>query len=570
MDVKLAKTAGFCPGVKRAIDRVLELARSEKGPIYTLGPLIHNAQVIQMLEEKNIRAVKSPEEIKEKDAILVIRAHGIPPDLEQKIRSAAFEVMDATCPLVKHVHNIIKKYAELGYHTVIVGDAGHAEIAGLMGCAEGRGYVAAGPDEAQRLPRFEKVNVVAQTTQEEKIFLDTAEVIKNRAGECVISDTICAPTRERQSETEKLARAVDMMIVVGGRNSANTVRLAQMCSSLGTATIHVETEDELDKKKIASSGSIGVTAGASTPGWMIQRVAKKIKDLRGGQAKSGLNPFVSAWELTVNTSLYTAAAAVCLTYVCMKLQGAAADPRLLTLSGLFVFSLHTINRLAERGVGTANRGKILLFSSHRHAMACVGIAAGLFAIAISASLGSRVMTVATGFWLLGVLYPFRLLLGLKKLMAFPGSKDIATALGWGIVCAYIPGLSQGMVFARAGYLALLFAILLVFMRSVMLGISAVKGDMIVGSENFYKALGPKTAHLTLFSILVCLTAILFALLGMEWKIRLVRSLLAGLSYPAVCFSLYYAGRIPAGIWAETLVDGQFILMGVLIFSGIRW
>jgi len=164
--ITVASTAGFCPGVKNAIDKVLELAKSAKKPIYTLGPLIHNRQVIETLREKNIRAVNDVSEIKDKDAILVIRAHGIPPELEADIRQRRLEVVDATCPLVKHVHRTIAAYAEKGCDTVIVGDKDHAEVIGLMGYTMGRGHVISGPAEVSLLPRMEKANVVAQTTQE--------------------------------------------------------------------------------------------------------------------------------------------------------------------------------------------------------------------------------------------------------------------------------------------------------------------------------------------------------------------------------------------------------------------
>lgn len=564
--VTLAQTAGFCPGVKKAIDRVLELARAGNGPIYTLGPLIHNTQVIQMLEEKDIWAVKGIDELRGKKGVVVIRAHGITPELENKMRALDLKVIDATCPLVKNVHNIIRKYADAGYDTVIVGDKGHAEVIGHLGYCRGKGHVAAGPGEALAMPGFEKVNVVAQTTQEEKIFNEAAEKIRSRAKECAISNTICNPTRERQAETAETAKSSDLMIVVGARHSANTARLVQLCRELGAETIHVESEEELQTQRIIHPHKIGVTAGASTPGWMIERVVDRIKQIRSAGGTAAGFPYLSAvWEFMTNICLYTFAAAVSLTYVCMKLQGCRIDSRSLLLSGLFVMSLHIINRLAEKGMGAGGRRKTALFRHHRTALTLTGILAGISAIAFSAAFGVKVFAVVIFFWILGVLYPFRLMLGLKQLMGFPASKDTATALGWGFVCAYIPGLSQGITFTKANYLALVFAILLVFMRSVMLGISAVQSDLIVGKENFYKALGPRITHSTLFSILISLAAILILLLEMNWSPPLVKALLLGLSYSTACFLLYYFNRFPKGIWAETLVDTQFVIFGFLTY-----
>ena len=279
-DVIVAKRAGFCPGVKSAIDKVLELAAGQK-PVYTIGPLIHNKQVTDMLSAKHITSIDIPQQASDKSGILVIRAHGITPQFQQEIESCGMEVVDATCPLVKHAQNIIDKFARKGYHTVIVGDSDHAEVIGLMGYTQGRGIVVSGPEEAQKLPTFDKVNVVSQTTQKESVFYQTAEEVKKHSQICQISNTICQPTKERQKETIELAQNADLVIVVGGKHSANTARLALLCKGLSSAVQHVETETELDETLIKQAKKIFITAGASTPGWVIDRVADRVRQLRG-------------------------------------------------------------------------------------------------------------------------------------------------------------------------------------------------------------------------------------------------------------------------------------------------
>ncbi len=281
IQITVAKSAGFCPGVKNAIDKVLELAKQRKKTIYTLGPLIHNKQVIETLEEKNIFAVRSPSEIKEKGAILVIRAHGIPPGEEAKIRALDLEVVDATCPLVKRVQENISTYAKKGYSTIIVGDRDHAEVLGLMGYTEGRGYVVSGPEEVKHLHRLEKANIVAQTTQEGGIFLAAAEEARKITGELTVSNTICNPTRQRQKETVEFSKDADLVIVVGGKNSANTTRLFQICERLAKKAIHIESEEELKRKVFEGASKILITAGASTPTWMTDKVLEKARELVG-------------------------------------------------------------------------------------------------------------------------------------------------------------------------------------------------------------------------------------------------------------------------------------------------
>jgi 4-hydroxy-3-methylbut-2-enyl diphosphate reductase len=197
------------------------------------------------------------------------------------------EVVDATCPLVKHAQNIIDKFARQGYHTVIVGDSDHAEVIGLMGYTQGHGTVVSGPDEAKRLPHFDKVNVVSQTTQKESVFYETAQEVKKHADTCQISNTICQPTKERQKETIEFAQNADLVIVVGGKHSANTARLAVLCKELSSAVQHVETETELNETQILQAKKIFITAGASTPEWVIDRVAERVRQLRQGAGKQG-------------------------------------------------------------------------------------------------------------------------------------------------------------------------------------------------------------------------------------------------------------------------------------------
>jgi (E)-4-hydroxy-3-methyl-but-2-enyl pyrophosphate reductase len=566
--ITVAKSAGFCPGVKKAIDCAIDLSRSKKCPIYTLGPLIHNTQVIETLEEKGIRSVNGTDEIKDAQAVLIIRAHGITPELEGEIKSHQnIEVVDATCPLVKNVQSVIAKYAEQNYSTVIVGDKGHAEVIGLMGYAKNNGTVVANAEEAKKLPSFERVNIVSQTTQEENIFNEVVKEIQRKSKTVVVSDTICQPTKERQNEIKSLCENVDLMIVVGAKHSANTTRLAKICQKLCENSIHVENEDELNNYPISQYKKIGVTAGASTPSWMIQKVSDKLYHLRKSKFEFMINLVENAWAFIINSCSYTALAAVALTFVCMKMQGTQINEKFLLLSFFFVWSLHIINRTYEKGSGKSET-KVLFFYRHKKTSLFTGFVSGMTAVGLSLSLGINTAILVFVFWLLGVIYPFRHLIGLRKSLNFPGSKDILTALGWGFVCAAIPAMSKGIIFTKANHLSLTYATFLVFLRSVMLGISAVHSDLIVGKENFYKALGAKKVHIILFSILMILTAILVLLFSMNWKTPLIVSLSIGNIYMLTCFGFYFFNKMPKGIWAETIIDGNFLILGIISYLAI--
>ncbi len=551
-DVTVAKSAGFCPGVKRAIDKVLELEAAGKKPVYTIGPLIHNKQVTDMLAAKQITSIDRPQDAADKSGVLVIRAHGITPQFQQEVQSCGMEVVDATCPLVKHAQNIIAQYAAQGYHTVIVGDGGHAEVIGLLGYTQGKGVVVSGPEEAARLPHFDKVNVVSQTTQKESVFYETAEEIKKHADECQISNTICQPTKDRQKETIELAQSADLVIVVGGRHSANTARLALLCKGLAPAVLHVETEDELEAAPVTHAKKIFITAGASTPNWVIDRVAARVRELRKPNATSRLSGLAGKiWRFLVRNCFYTAFAASALTYVCMRLEGVPADSRLLAFSWLFVYALTAFNRAAEAEPG-----------QNRRFLTAAAILSGLFATGTAFLLDGGALTLCLLFLAAGFAYPFRHLLKLQ-LLSLPGTKDVVTALGWAFTCALLPAYEHGLLLRKASYLAIFYTILLVFMRSVTLGFTSANKDLIIGRESFYKAFGMKKTKWAVTLILLALTAALATLLTLTWKPALVEMLLIGHLYTVFIVIYYYSKSSTRSVKDETLIDGQFFVLWAL-------
>lgn len=549
--VTVAKSAGFCPGVKGAIDKVLELEASGKKPIYTLGPLIHNKQVTDMLAAKQISSVDKPEQAQDKSGVLVIRAHGITPAFRAEVMNSGMEVVDATCPLVKHAHDVISKYAQEGYHTVIVGDGGHAEVIGLLGCTQGKGVVVSGPEEAQALPHYDKVNIVSQTTQKESVFFAAAEIIKNKSDICQISNTICHPTKLRQSETMTMAKNADLVIVVGGKHSANTARLALLCRELAPQVVHIETEAELTPEQVLPAKSIFITAGASTPNWVINQVAEWVRQTRKKRGISFTGILQRFWAKFISHSAYTALAAAALTYVCMKLEGLAFQYKPLLFSALFVFSLTTVNRAWENKTRPA--GKL---------PAIFGYTAAALALVVAALMGLKTFILAALMTALGLLYPLRHALK-SKILSLPGTKDILTAIGWGFACAFLPAFTNDLLLRKSSYLAIFYAVLLVFMRSVTLGFTSANKDLMIGKESFYKAFGIGKTKLAVMGLLGALTTVLAVLLTITWKPALVAMLLLGNLYTICIVIYYYSHTASRGVKEETLIDAQFFILWIL-------
>ncbi len=277
MKIFTVKGAGFCFGVKRALDIAFAMAEKKEKGIYTLGPIIHNPQVIERLREEGISPTEDiyNEDIKS----LIIRTHGIPVHLMEEASRRGYGIVDATCPFVKKAQHYAKLLSEAGYQVVILGDKDHPEVKGLVSYA-GDGAVVIG--EKGPLPRLKsRVGIVVQTTQPVEELKRLAERVIERAKEIKVYNTICNSTANRLTETEDMSRKVDVMIVVGGKNSANTTQLVRLCASMPVKTYHIETAGELKQEWFRGINKVGITAGASTPDWIIHDVKKGIKGTGG-------------------------------------------------------------------------------------------------------------------------------------------------------------------------------------------------------------------------------------------------------------------------------------------------
>jgi 4-hydroxy-3-methylbut-2-enyl diphosphate reductase len=277
VQVKIAKTAGFCWGVRRTVDKLMEVAEGAGHPVVTLGPVIHNPQAVERIREKGVGTVGAVGEVADGTTV-VVRTHGAVKSEMAAAKERGLEVVDGTCPYVKYPQAMAQRLSREGYHVVVVGDASHAEVKGVVSYAEGPCTVVKPGAPLPELPG-KKVAVIAQTTCIGADFERVVGALALRHKEVRAVNTICYDTDERQDDARALAREVDAVVVVGGRNSANTRHLAEICREIQPRTWHVETADEVDGAWFDGCRSIGVSAGASTPDWVVEGVAERLRSL---------------------------------------------------------------------------------------------------------------------------------------------------------------------------------------------------------------------------------------------------------------------------------------------------
>ena len=280
MDVTVATTAGFWCAVKRAVEKVYEQIEKGKTPIYTFGPIIHNEEVVRDLEERGVKVLETAEELRQlTDGVVVIRSHGVGKDIYDILEKNGIEIIDATCPFVKKIHRIVSEQNENGRRVIIVGNGKHPEVEGIKGWGNDDTLVIETAEEFEKLQISdgEKLCIVAQTTFNYNKFQDLVEKISKTRYDILVLNTICNATQERQVEARQIASQVDVMIVIGGRNSSNTQKLYEICRRECKETYYIQTLKDFKPEKAGSVRSVGITAGASTPNQIIEEVHTNVR-----------------------------------------------------------------------------------------------------------------------------------------------------------------------------------------------------------------------------------------------------------------------------------------------------
>jgi (E)-4-hydroxy-3-methyl-but-2-enyl pyrophosphate reductase len=279
MEVLLADEYGFCFGVERAVEMVEDALAEGARPIHSLGPLIHNAQEMERLGAQGVSTIDLPDEA-DSNTVAVIRAHGVTPKVQGELERRAAKVIDATCPFVTRVQHLAERAARQGRDVVVAGNPDHPEMIGVVGYAPENTYVVRDASEVDSLPTLRAPLVVSQTTIKLQTFLEVAEAVRAKSDtEPQVVNTICSATRDRQDAARALAGEVDVFYVIGGRHSSNSVKLLAVCQEQCEKSFLIETPAEIDPRDLIGASRVGVTAGASTPNWLIEQVVRRLREI---------------------------------------------------------------------------------------------------------------------------------------------------------------------------------------------------------------------------------------------------------------------------------------------------
>lgn len=629
-------------GVRRAVDMVLDAANKTSEPICTYGPLIHNPQVLNMLAEKGIPVMTA---IPEKgEGTVLIRAHGVPPEDQKALQEAGFKIINATCPRVIRVQTIIRKHAKKGFDVIIIGDKDHPEVKGLMGYAniengscEGvqkRGYTVSNIEELAALPKFEQAIVVAQTTQDTALYDCVKEWVSKNCPHYKIFDTICDSTEKRQAETRIIAEESDAVIVVGGKASGNTRRLAQIAAETVSNrqeelskprkipynrrrspairqkaasdpqnmqpayAVHIEDVSELDMAAISSAKSIAITAGASTPNWIINKTRRAIEHAVQKNDRSIKSYLFIIRDFMIRSNFLLAAGAGSLTYACSELQRIEHNLIHAFIAMFYVLSMQILNNLFSVKSDRYNnpeRGEF--YEKNRIILAVTAIISGGIGLSLSFTTGILPFLILSFMSLLGLLYNQKIFPDfipnvhfagrpIMRIKDIPGSKTVLIAAAWGTVTSLLPALaastggdiitsSANTVVPTSNILILtiqkgiLFIIPFIFATSVLFASTAffaileMQGDRITGKETIPIILGEKKSQRLIQNMLLFASATLF-LSAVSGLIKISGILIAVIPLLILyIIKLHEKGKVDSDMNLEFLIESHLIITGII-------
>ncbi len=572
MKITLAKHSGFCMGVKNAVLRIINELSDKSGEIYVYGPLIHNPQTVEILRLRGLHTIGTLEGIKGRQ--VAIRSHGIPLDQYRRIQSESDRVINLTCPRVAKVQSIIKKYAGRGYHTIIVGDKDHAEVDGLKSYATAGHTIVSEKDDIGRVPERDSYILVAQTTAERSFFIEVIEEVRKLPGLVEIIDTICDSTRLRQEDViSGIRNGVDTLVVVGGKNSANTKRLAHIGEKSGVRTLFVETDEEISEKDFRDTESVLVTAGASTPGWIINNVMERLYEIHYRKTSAILYGLLRFLGVIVKTSILSSVAAFFITAMVFIVSDMPVDYTYAAVSLFYVFTMYTINNYLEKdSLRINNPYKYRIYNKYGRTLLILSVAASLGIIPLSLGHGPVSGVILLASFVIGGVYSSGWVKNMisaadMKMIRNIYNSRILTCFGWLMITVAVPVIDVKTGFLPAASLGVL-AFSIILMRLILIDTIAFQGDLILGRETLAVLLG-RGAQTALFTALGACTASLIIATALLYNPYFSLFLINTAFYTALFFSLSKKDFV-ASLKYELVVEANMLLLSlfasVLIYT----
>jgi (E)-4-hydroxy-3-methyl-but-2-enyl pyrophosphate reductase len=569
MKIELARHSGFCMGVRDAILTIVEELNTTSEEILVFGPLIHNPQTVEILGKRGLKTIHTLDDIDGKT--IAVRTHGIPIENLRDIKARSRRYLNLTCPRVSRVQGLIKNYSGKGYYTIIIGDRDHAEVMGLRSYAAAGVTVVSDIADIDTVPVADRYIVVSQTTQDREQFAAIVEQLEKRFSDVTVFNTICDSTHNRQSDIrDGISRNIDALVVVGGRQSANTTRLARMSRECGIRTFHIETEAELDGGDFRGVKHVLVTAGASTPGWIINNVMERLYEIQYGNSRFFPGIIIKLLDLILRTNLLSAAAAAFISLFAFKIAGVPPVPSAAAASFLYIFAMYTLNNHFEMdSLLIRNPVKYAIQNRYKHLllpMAVLALGACLY-------LATRFEPAITLGYLvscaLGAVYSTR---PMKRLVMKTGIgmieraynlKNIVSTFGWLIATTALPLAAVGSD-AASFITACSFVFALVLFRNILLDIIAFQGDLIFGMQTFSTMLGVQSAGRIAIAVSVAAGAV-FAAFTLATGKALFLVFLANLAYFTAVYFRIRSKDYFIALKYEMLLDFNFVLFAALYF-----
>jgi len=552
------------------MDKVLAIAEHDAEPVYTHGPIIHNRQAVEMLESKGVRDLADVPD--PAPGTVLIRAHGVPKSEEQDLRDRGFKIVDATCPHVIASQRQIDRHAKAGHSIIIAGDRDHAEVRGLVSYGGEHCIVVSSVDQARTVDVPSPVCLVAQTTFSELLYEQIADTLRERYDDMEVVESICRATHERQDEVLRLATEVEAMVVVGGKHSANTTRLAELARSVAVPTFHVETAAELDVQALSQFRVVGLTAGASTPNWVTRDVLQVLEDIGRPVPIASWMPW-RAMAILARSNILSSLAAVALTYAACYLMRIEQPPESFLLAAFcYVFAVTTLNRLSRLdGEMSSMPARVAFYQRHAGPLLVLSLvfcaASMLVLLYIPAWRAVALLSVA---YVLGVIYSvpvvppsLRRKLGYGRLKDLPGSKDIFVGLALLCVCVLAPWLHDADRHFGELLAASAFVFVLTFIKATMVDLADMQEDHLLGRETLPTLIGEVRTRKLMLALTVVLAAILAVSTAVGWVPSLGWLLITCPAYILIYMLVFSRSLRVSDVLCTLVTDGASLLAGLL-------